>query len=77
MWKSIYIANDPQWKPKEAREPHISSRKRSAQTGTPLYKVLASPLLGTDFAQILAQDAEISSEQSHKVSNPYAKPFRS
>ena len=27
-------ANDPQGKPKEARKLHISSRKRSAQTGT-------------------------------------------
>ena len=30
----VFTANDPQWKPKEARKPHISSRKRSAQTGT-------------------------------------------
>ena len=28
-----YTANDRQWKPREARKPHTSSRKRSAQTG--------------------------------------------
>ena len=33
LWKSIY--NDPQWKLKETIKPHNSSRKRSAQTGTP------------------------------------------
>ena len=31
----VFTANDPHWKPKEARKPHNSSRKRSAQTGTP------------------------------------------
>ena len=31
----VYTANDPQWKPREASKPHNSSRKRSAQIGTP------------------------------------------
>ena len=30
----------------------------------------------TDFVHILTQDAEINSEQSRKVSNPYNKLFR-
>ena len=31
----VFTANDPHRKPKEARKPHNSSRKRSAQTSTP------------------------------------------
>ena len=34
-YRRAFTANDPQWKPKEARKPHNSSRKRSAQTRCP------------------------------------------
>ena len=40
----VFTANDPQGRPKEARKPHNSSRKRSAKIRYPLiYKVLAPP----------------------------------
>ena len=40
----VFTANGPQWKPKEARKPDNSSRKRSAQTGTPHFtSVLQGP----------------------------------
>ena len=63
-------------KPKEARKPQFQPKRFCPDRHPPLYKVLAPPCW-TDFAQILAQDAEINYEQIHKVLNPYAKPFKS
>ena len=48
----------------------IPAKKRPAQTAPHTLQDPSTAPAGPIFAQILAQDAEINSEQSHKVSNP-------
>ena len=73
-------------KPKEAKKPHYSSRKRLAQTGylhftrPCMYVCTRSTLkvrpLRVFFSRISVQDSEVYSEQNPKVSDPYARLFR-
>ena len=61
--KGVLTANDPPRYTKEARKPHNSSRKRSTQTGNSQFRRYYHLPCWTDFAQILAQETEINSEQ--------------
>ena len=41
----LFTANDPQWKPKEAKTPIIPAENVLLRPGTPIYKILAPPML--------------------------------